>query len=289
MQPLCDEIVRTDRISQEILDWDIPLLHQLWKKRLLVYSDGQISNLNSLSETTKPYPIDELAFIFANHSPRDLIRIGLQILTEQVEINSESDKIQSAAIYNGISKFCSKRVDELFTNKRVLNQLRKVRQVDFTIPYLANEVFKEKQPSTRNRIMLWRKEAAITDVERIEATYKDNSRNVKLIAIVDIRVAREIFPELDITTFLEKKYRKCPSCGATLLRDWGDLDSSGTCHNCQYDLLGEQEDDLEKWRRMDLAAQNKRKFRAETLEPQAFQLSIFGEIENQSHQENADE
>jgi hypothetical protein len=277
LQPLCDEIVRTDRIPQETLNWDTALLHQLWNRRLSAYSDTNILRLADIAEPTKPHDIDELAFIFASHSPRDLIRIGYKILAEQVEYDSTSPKLQSTAIYTAINKFCAQRATELFSKQRILRELRKVHQVDFTIPYLANEIFKEKQSSTRNRLMVWREQAAIIDVERIEVSNTDNVRNVKLFAIKDIRVAREIFSEIDVPSFLTKKFRKCPNCDAILLRDWGDVDSSGICHDCQTDLLAERGDDLEIWRRKELAAQNRKKYRSETLEPQAIQLGLFDE------------
>ena len=275
LQPLCDEIVRTDRIPQETLNWDTPLLHQLWERRLSAYSGTNLLCLADIAEPTKPDNIDELAFIFASHSPRDLIRIGYKILTEQVEYDPTSSKLQTTAIYTAVNKFCAQRATELFSKQRILRELRKVHQVDFTIPYLANEIFKEKQSSTRNRLMVWREQAAIIDVERIEVSNTDNVRNVKLFAIKDIRVAREIFSELDVPSFLTKKFRKCPNCDAILLRDWGDVDSSSICHDCQTDLLAERGDDLEKWRRKEFAAQNRKKYRSETLEPQAIQLELF--------------
>lgn len=282
LQPLCDGVVRTDRIPQETLNWDWSLLHQLWNRRLLAYSSEEIRHLADISEEVKPYDVDELAFIFANHSPRDLIRIGYKMLAEQIEIDPSSQELQAPAIFTAISKFCTQRANELFAKPRILRELRKVRQIDFTIPHLANDVFKEKQPSTRNRMMIWREQAAIIDIERIELSDTENVRNVKLFAINDIRVAREILPEMDIPTFLTKKYKKCPNCDATLLRDWGDIDSSGTCHDCQYDLLAEQEDDLEKWRRKEFAAQSRRKYQSVTLAPQEIQLDLFDEFEASS-------
>ncbi len=74
------------------------------------------------------------------------------------------------------------------------------------------------------------------DVERIVDPTSRQDRPVKLIAISDIRVAKSLFPTLSISEFLDQKYRKCGSCGATILRDWGDEDSSGICHECQADF-----------------------------------------------------
>jgi len=71
------------------------------------------------------------------------------------------------AIERGIEKFCFRRARELFSEKTI-NDLRKIHKVDFTIPFLANNIFREQQSSTRNRIMRWKNEGAIVDVERVD-------------------------------------------------------------------------------------------------------------------------
>jgi hypothetical protein len=276
LQPLCDKIVRTDRVEQETLFWEDELLRKLWEIRLKAFSQGNIQSLDKTSASTAPFGVDELAFIFANHSPRDLIRIGSHILQEQVELNPNSKQLSESAIYRGIDKFASRRAAELFTKERVLKELRRIGQVDFTIPFLANQVFKEKQASTRNRLKIWREQGAIIDVERIiDPSSKQDSR-VKLIAITDIRVAKTLYPNYTISEFLESKYKRCPSCSATVLRDWGDHDSSGICHECQQDLLA-AEDYVELWKRKELAEESRREYISETIEL-ATQLKLpFGD------------
>ena len=131
------------------------MLTAMWGKRLLAFSGKKIERLHQISEPLIPYTIDDLCFIFSNQSPRDLIRIGDQILSEQQEIDPNSIAITEPAIYKALDKFCTKRAAEIIKKERVLNELRKTRQVDFTIPYLANQIFKEVQSSTRNRMMMW--------------------------------------------------------------------------------------------------------------------------------------
>jgi hypothetical protein len=284
IQPLCQDVVRTDRVNQETLDWDEIMLTAMWEKRLLAFSGRKIQGLNQISTPLMPYTIDQLCFIFANQSPRDLIRIGEQILSEQQEIDSNSTIISESSVYKAIDKFCSKRTLELIKKDRVLNELRKTRQVDFTIPYLANKIFKEVQSSTRNRMMIWREEGAIVDIERIEDPESKQDAKVKLFAIKDIRVAKEIYPELSIPDFLSQKYKKCPQCGATVLRDWDESVSSSICQDCQYDLDSEI-DDLEAWKRKSIALSRRRRYRAESLDEKALQLSFFDDqSDNQQKQ-----
>ncbi len=276
LQPLCQDVVRTDRINQETLDWDETMLTTMWEKRLLAFSGKKIKRLHQISIPLIPYTTDDLCFIFANQSPRDLIRIGDQILAEQQEIDPHSTVITDPAVYKALDKFCSKRTVELIKKERVLNELRKTRQVDFTIPYLANQIFKEVQSTTRNRMLVWREEGAIIDIERIEDPESKQDAKVKLFAIKDIRVAKEIYPELSIPDFLKQKYKKCPQCGATVLRDWRETASSSICQDCQYDLFSES-DDLEVWKRKSIADSRRRRYREESLDEKAMQLSLFEE------------
>lgn len=190
LESQCKGVVRTDRVEQETLFWQDELLREMWGTRLGAYSNSKIRGLEQISEQIKPFGVDELAFIFANHSPRDLIRIGSRIFQEQMEIDANCAVLSEGAIYQGIEKFANQRADELFTKDRVLRELKRVGHVDFTIPFLANEVFREQQASTRNRIKIWREQGAIIDIERIIDPNSKQDRPVKLIAIADIRVAK---------------------------------------------------------------------------------------------------
>ena len=267
------EIGRTDRISQETLEWNDSMLIQMWEKRLQAYSNNKMSNLNSISDPTTPHNIDELALIFAHRSPRDMIRIGAQIITEQQESNNTSKKITQNAIYRGIEKFCSIRAKEIVSQK-TLKDLKKIREMDFTIPHLANNIFKENHSTTRNRLMGWRREGAIVDIDRVDNPNPQQKTQVKLLAIEDIRIGKEILPEISIPDFLNKHYKKCPKCGASVLRDWNEMFTSTRCHDCQFDLSeNEDQDDWESWKRKEQGYQSRRNRRNE----KSAQLSLFGD------------
>ena len=276
LQPFFAEVVRTDRIKQETLYWNREMLLQLWQKRLETFSNGNIESLNNIAEKTRPYPVDELTYIFANHSPRDMVRIGNQIFAEQIEINPTSTVVSELAINRALDKFCNQRTTEIIKQEKVIRDLKKVRQVDFTISYLANQVFKETQNSTRNRMMIWRAEAAIVEVERIVESHSRQKRSVKLFAIKDIRVAKEMFPELRIPSFLQSKYRQCPQCDASILRDWGEPDSSTTCHDCQFDLTSNETNIEDAWRYKSAAYSRRRQYLDETVKPE--QLGLFDSL-----------
>lgn len=280
LEPSYSEIARTDRIRQETLEWDEEMLESMWNKRLLAYSGGKIARLSSVSEYMSPYSIDALILIFANHSPRDMIRIGAQVISEQQEVDLYSQKIEAPATYKGIEKFCSARSTEILTEK-TLHDLRKVQQVDFTIPYLGNKVFREELNKTRRRIPTWRQEGVIVEIDRIDDPNSQQVRTVKLWAIKDIRVAKVMCPDLNVPKFLKLKYKQCPRCQATILRDWGDTDSLSRCHECQFDLSSEEgNDSVETWRRKEVAKQTRRKERKEISEYVQGTLALSDDVEN---------
>jgi len=239
LQSSYQDIARTDRIKQDTLDWDREMLLEMWKKRISTFSDEKILELTSISEKTTPYNLDEIAYIFANKSPRDMIRIGNRVLSEQKEIDPHSNLISKESIYLAISKLCTERTKELVRKDGTIRDLKKIRQIDFTNSYLASQVFKTSTNASRRRITLWSDEGIIALIDQVDAQSAGQKRTVKLYAIKDIRVAKEMFPELKVPVFLETKVRLCSQCDAFVLRDWGDNDSSTVCHNCQYDLMND--------------------------------------------------
>lgn len=121
--------------------------------------------------------------------------------------------------------------------------------------------------------MIWRAEAAIVEVERIVENHSRQKRPVKLFAIKDIRVAKEMFPELRIPNFLQSKYRRCPQCDASILRDWDDSDSSTICHDCQFDLVNNETTTQDAWRYRTAAYSRRRQYLDETVTSE--QLGLF--------------
>ena len=137
------EYSRPDRVDQFTLEWSNEELEKMLSKRLGAYSGGKITKLEQI---TKKFEEDltSLVILFAQKSPRDAIRICKQIIAEQREINHESTYIELKAILKGIGNFCKIRALEI-TQEAKIRDLRKIGLVEFTIPYLANDVFKISQ------------------------------------------------------------------------------------------------------------------------------------------------
>lgn len=275
LEPSYSKIARRDRVQQETLEWDDAMLKEMWSKRLEAFSRGRINSLNVVSlRSAMSYPTDELALVFANGSPRDMIRIGRQIITEQLQTDPFAEYISPEAIYRAVEKFCELRASEVAT-PRVLHALRRLQRVDFTIPYLSSIIFREQQSNSRSRVTLWRREGDIIDIDKVENPNPLQTQQVKLLGIGDIRIAKAIYPNLDIPLFLRQKYKKCPRCGATVLREWGDALSSSVCHECQFDLATDAEKDAQEvWRRRQMATQARSRRRQENLDLSQLQMDF---------------
>jgi len=59
-----------------------------------------------------------------------------------------------------------------------------------------------------------------------------------------------------------------------LLEIGGESASSSVCQDCQYDLDSEK-DGLEIWKRQNIAFARRKRYREETLDDKAMQLSLF--------------
>jgi hypothetical protein len=53
-------------------------------------------------------------------------------------------------------------------------------------------------------------------------------------AVRDIRVAKAICPQLQLSEFMRYKLRTCPRCSTIMIRDW-DLGLAQTCHGCEIE------------------------------------------------------
>jgi hypothetical protein len=245
LEPLYNQIARPDRINHKILRWNNEMLEELWQKRLLAHSRGRISGLNQISDNTIPYPPDKLVLFYANKSPRDMLRIGAKIISEQEERSAIDDGICAQAVYDGVKSFSQDRVSELFIfSDRTLKEFKTIGtqtgQVDFTISYLANYIFRELQGTTRNRIKRWREEGVIVEVDRIDVAYSKKKHPVKLFAINDIRIAQVMCGNIPVPDFLDTKVDICPNCGTLVIRDWDQLDSAAICHECRYSWVSQE-------------------------------------------------
>lgn len=230
LEPHYREFARPDRIQQFELSWSEMELRTMLSRRLEAFSSGKVQNLGQLTDAQLAGPLHALVVMFANGSPRDMIRVCQEILSEQLRIGPLAAKIDLDAILEGITKFSVKRSQELLA-PHVIRELTKVGRLEFTTNHIANNVFKIEVNSARNKIRLWEQMGVVERIGEIHT----GGRPVFNYAVSDIRVARAMLSQLDLLEFLSKKLANCQSCGVLLMRDW-DHAPTGTCHKCGSEM-----------------------------------------------------
>jgi len=220
------EFARPDRVQQFSLSWERSQITEMLSRRLAAFSGGRVKDLSNLTDAKLAKPLQYLVVLFAFGSPRDMIRICQEILSEQLRLDPSSERFGVGAIIEGILKFSKQRAQEV-AGPDAIRELMKIGRVDFTANFIANKIFKINVNSARTKISHWVEKGI---VERV-GEQRTGSRPVHHYAISDIRVARAILGEMDFVEFMEGKTLYCVNCSKLLLRDC-DIQKHHTCHHC---------------------------------------------------------
>jgi len=221
------EFARPDRVQQFSLSWAPTQITEMLSRRLSAFSEGRVRDLSSLTNARLASPLQYLAVLFAAGSPRDMTRVCQEILSEQLRMDSSSERLEVEAVIEGILKFAKQRANEL-AGPSTLRELMRIGRVDFTANFIANKIFKISVNSARTKISHWVEKGI---VERIGEQRTGSNRPVHHYAISDVRVARAALGELDFMDFMDNKILVCVNCSRVLLRDC-DIQSRHTCHHC---------------------------------------------------------
>jgi hypothetical protein len=94
LEPHYQELARPDRIQKFTLLWTEEEITEMLSRRLSAFSGGKVKSLSDLTDATKlASPLQYFVVLFAFGSPRDMIRICQEILSEQLRINPASERI----------------------------------------------------------------------------------------------------------------------------------------------------------------------------------------------------
>ena len=235
LEPHYQEFARPDRIQKFTLSWNEEQITEMLSRRLSAFSGGKVKSLSDLTDAKLASPLQYFVVLFAFGSPRDMIRICQEILSEQLRIDPASARIGVRAIVDGILKFCKQKAQEI-AGPDAIRELKKIGRVDFTANFIANKIFKINTNSARTKISHWVEKGF---VERI-GEQRTGSRPVHQYAISDIRVARAVLGEMDFVEFYDSKFLFCGNCARLLIRDC-DLRKRHTCHYCGAEQLSKEQ------------------------------------------------
>jgi hypothetical protein len=224
---------RPDRVKYYTLEWKSEQLVNMLSERLKAYSRGQITSLNSIAGDDVECDLDQLVCIFAEGSPRTVVRICKEIFDQQSELDSSSVRLSREAVAQGFDQIANNISNELF-KENIIKDLQRTKRCDFTIRHVYSNVFKFTQQAGLNKIRAWQDAGAVDDLGEIQET--KGARPSNHYGLKSLLLAKFLINESAIFEFSKNKLRKCSGCKMPVLRDW-ELRQDHRCHLCQGDTF----------------------------------------------------
>ena len=234
-----DDGGRTDRVQTFETSWSPEELSAMVKARLGAYRSPPTTEV-ALGTILPGQHERDLVYLFAQNSPRDLIRILNHCVAELTRFEPEKRELTSEAVSRGINTFCGMKAFELVDTVSI-SRLRQIHLVDFSIA-TASEHMDVGQGSVRRYVRDWERLGHVVKLQAQERTGGVGPPAISY-GISDLRVARVALGDLSFDEFTQMKVRICPS-GHAVVRDWGqwDEDYRHTCGTCGAPMVEDLED-----------------------------------------------
>ncbi|WP_305077277.1 P-loop ATPase, Sll1717 family [Methylobacterium sp.] len=221
---------RPDRLLEYTLDWKVQDLQKVLSRRLQTYSSGKIFRFDQLLSDETPFDIHALVSYLAHGSPRDMVRICKKIVDEHTKTGAFSDKIEFRTVKVGISAFSLERARELYGS--AFSDLRKIESLNFTINYLASDVFRVSQQAVRTRVKNWQSLGAVAKIGDVP---NPGNRPQYLFGITDPRLALAVNSDASLEEALKAFLIICPHCQELRIAEEGAI----TCPDCSGNFEAE--------------------------------------------------
>lgn len=233
--PYLRKDARPDRVNQYEMNWTRATLKKLLTRRLQSYSNNKLSTLTQLAVTVEGVDFDDIFAVLANGSPRTLIRYCEKVLAIQAERDSDTNKIQFAAIDRATVVFAESLCKEVYENS-VVKAFQKIGKEVFTINFIANEVFKISNQAARNKITQWSNQGAIKQIGTVALT--GVRKPVNHYCVVDPSLVRLIHRVISIDQFFYDRWKHCDYCEAENLINISlyPEDNEAVCRDCGRSL-----------------------------------------------------
>jgi hypothetical protein len=215
---------RPDRIPEFSLEWTPAGLDEMMRRRLDVYSNGQVKSVDDLVDSSASMSLHAIASYFAFGSPRDMIRLCARVVDEHLNTPSPSRQIGMDSVYAGLRRFSTEIAQE--RGDKFMSDLRRLESFRFTQTRLANDILKIKKQSVQTKVADWRKTSMIDKIAEIPDA---RSRPQHLYAVVDPRLAVAVRLDTDVWDIMEFYMTVCPSCSTLNIAD----ETSLSCSNCK--------------------------------------------------------
>lgn len=233
LQQLFTEQCRPDRIPTHNIEWTQQQLVEMFRKRLLTFSDQRVSSVNDIVATYGHLDVEQLLVFFADGSPRQIIRLCREILKQQSELDDDTDRVSFAAIERGIASFSQSFTQET-VGQQIRNELSQLHQIEYTVPIIG-EVLEMAAQSARNKHLAWTRKGVVVQTGRQRTGRKGKASRV--YALKSALVAISALTPITLLDFIGKKVRVCRDCGVYSLADFDEREDVTTCASCRKEAL----------------------------------------------------
>ena len=158
--------------------------------------------------------------MFAEHSPRDSIRILKNMTFEQEQHDPNCLKIQDNVADEAIIKFMKQKTRDIVKDGKIRHRLKSLGKVIFTEKDLIEKDIAFSTHEARDIIQSV-KNLGILDIigTKIVKEGEIERKRYNLYCINDTRVAKFMFPHMSIDDFIEKRTKVCKVCGDRFVSD----------------------------------------------------------------------
>ncbi len=212
---------RPDRITINSLIWSRERLLEMLSRRLLAFSEDQISSLESIFLNSNEIPADDAVTILAWRSPRNVIRICQELIAEQTLINANVNKLDNRVLDRASLKISEKICEEIYGQDAV-TEIKKIDRELFSISHLATNIYKVSNNAIRPRVTSWIDKGFLFMVggDKSSATKPTN-----IYYVGDPRANRLINSKKILTNWLTNSWSCCSHCDSDILLDKGYVNS----------------------------------------------------------------
>lgn len=227
-KPHLAQRARTDRLQVFDVAWNAAELNAMLSSRLRAFSSGAIDSLNQIALSECAEQLARWPFLFANLSPRNLIRILQNTVVEQIEIDPSSSGIGIAALERGVRAFCNVNSQEV-TERNQRRLLGRLGRATFTIKQLA-ESLKEERESSRGKVLSLESAGVVRQLGTIKLKSGIKASNYYMIREPSV-VAMACSSD-SIATIVESKTHICAECHSILFTENEDREDDLACPDC---------------------------------------------------------
>ena len=207
---------RPDRINQHNLIWSRKALLSMLSKRLSVFSDGKVTTFDSLFESSFSISADDIIITLSGYSPRNVIRLCNEIISEQTLIDSDVNKLDKRTLDRASLKYSENICNEIY-GQGIVKDIKKIDREIFTINHLASNIYKTHNNSIRPKVSNWEKIGLCQNIGLDRGGKAKKPTQVYYIS--DPRANRIINSKIPVEKWIKDNWMNCIHCDADIILD----------------------------------------------------------------------